>query len=186
MDSNNPVGGYSDIYSLDGTSWNPISSAGIYANWMIGLCIENPESASLPVAGYDVNIDGAKKNSEMLTANSFAYDFGNADVTDHTISVDVYYSLKPESVKGGVNRFVIGATGISSNTIAKIEIRKGENEITVSGSNVTSVELVSADGSTVASAKGNTLSIDGIAEGVYVVKAVCGGKTVARKIAIAK
>ena len=186
VDNNSPVGGYSDIYSLDGTSWNPISSTAIYANWMIGLSIENPESTTLPVAGYDVNIDGAKKNSEMLTTNSFAYDFSKSDATDHTISVDVYYSLKPESVKGGVNRFVIGTTGISSNTIAKIEIRQGQNEITVSGDNVTSVELVSADGATVASAKGNTLSIDDIAEGVYVVKAVSGGKTVARKIAIAK
>ena len=42
LDKNMPVQDYSDIYSLDGESWNSVTSASIYGNWMIGMNIENP------------------------------------------------------------------------------------------------------------------------------------------------
>ncbi len=184
VDNNSPVSGYSDIYSLDGETWNPISSAAVFANWMIGLNIENPDAKALPVSGYDAYIDGAKKNAEKLTTTSFAYDLGNTNRTDHTIRVDVYYDVMPTSVKGNVNRFTINATGISENTVDRITMRQGDNEITVSGNNVTSIEIASADGKSIAKAKGNTVSINGIATGVYVVKAVVDGKNITRKIAI--
>lgn len=191
LDNNNPVGGYSDLYSIesgeDGTpSWNPLSSVAIWANWMMGLQIENPKTVDLPVAGYDVAIDGAKKNSEMLKTTSFSYDFGKADAKEHTIQVDVYYNLKPTSVSGGVTRFTIGTTGISENTIDRIEMHQGNNEITVSGNNVTSVTVLSTDGATVAKANGNTVSISNLTSGVYVVKAVVNGENVTKKIMIEK
>lgn len=187
VDSNSPVGNYSDLYSIDnGESWNPLSTAGVWANWLIGLNIENKNSVALPVAGYDVAIDGVKKNSEMLKQPSFSYDFGKADTQEHTIQVDVYYTVKPTSVSGGVTRFTIGTTGIGKNTIDRIEMRQGNNEITVSGNNVTSVTVLSADGATVAKANGNTVSIDNINSGVYVVKAVVDGENVTRKIMIEK
>lgn len=187
IDDNNPVGGYSDIYSLtNGESWNPVSDSGIYGNWLIGLNIENPNATALPVAGYDVKIDGQKINSEMLTANSIYYNFEKEDAKEHTINVDVYYTVKPTSVSGGTTRFYIGATSISDNTIDRIEVRQGNNEITVSGNGVTSVELFSAAGASVASAKGNTISISGLSAGVYVVKAVVNGETITRKVMIAE
>ena len=186
VDDNNPVGGYSDIYSLDGESWNPISSSGIYGNWLIGLVLENPNASELPVAGYDVNIDGVKKNSSMLTTTSFNYDLGTNDSKEHTISVDVYYTVSPQSVKGGETRFYIGTTGIGDNCIGRIEVRQGSNSLTVSGDNVSSVQLVSTSGATVASADGNTVSLDGVDSGVYVVKAVVAGNTVTRKIMVVK
>lgn len=65
-------------------------------------------------------------------------------------------------------------------------MRQGNNEITVNGDGVTSVDLVSAAGATIASAKGNTVSLDGVSAGVYVVKAVVNGETVTRKIQIEK
>ena len=187
VDSNNPVGSYSDLYSIDnGESWNPLSSAGVWANWMIGLNIENKKSVALPVAGYDVSIDGVKKNAEMITSQSFSYDFGKTDTNEHTIQVDVYYTVKPTSVSGGVTRFNIGTTGIGENTIDRIEMRQGNNEITVTGNNVTSVTIMSTDGATVAKANGNTVSINNVDRGVYVVKAVVNNETVTRKIMIEK
>ena len=186
VDNGPAVSGYSDIYSIDGETWNPISSSAVFANWMIGLNLENSKALNLPVSGYDVTIDGVKKNTEMITTNSYAYDFGTEDAAEHTIQVDVYYTVNPTSVKGGITRFYIGAAGIDENTIERIEVRQGNNEISISGDNVSSIEIVSANGAKVASAQGNTVSINGINAGVYVVKAVVNGKTITRKIMIAK
>lgn len=186
IDKNDPVTGYSDLYSLDGSSWNPLSSTGAFANWMIGLRLDDTNGNAVPVEGYDVTIDGDKKNTAKLTGTSFTYDFGKSDASVHTIYVDTYYSVSPTSIEGGLTRFYLDGTGISDNVVSRIEVRKGDNEITVKGDNVTSVELVSAAGATVASAKGNTVSLNGIAAGVYVVKAKAGNDTVTRKIMIEK
>ena len=186
VDSSDPLEGYSDIYSLDGKSWSSISSTGVMANWMIGLVLENPKPGTLPIEGYDVFIDNAKKNAAKLTERTYTHDFGTDDKQQHTIRVDVYYTVKSTSVKGGVTNFLIAVAGIDENTIGLIEMRQGENELTVTDEGVTSVELVSAAGAVVAKAEGNTVSLNGLTAGVYVVKAVVAGETVTRKIMITK
>lgn len=186
VDSRDPLEGYSDINSLDGESWSSISSTGVMANWMIGLVLENPKPGTLPIEGYDVFIDNAKKNAAKLTERTYTHDFGTDDKQQHTISVDVYYTVKSTSVKGGVTNFLIAVAGIDENTIGLIEMRQGENELTVTDEGVTSVELVSAAGAVVAKAEGNTVSLNGLTAGVYVVKAVVAGETVTRKIMITK
>lgn len=80
----------------------------------------------------------------------------------------------------------IAVAGIDENTVGLIEMRQGENELTVTDEGVTSVELVSAAGAVVAKAEGNTVSLNGLTAGVYVVKAVVAGETVTRKIMITK
>ena len=186
VDSSDPLEGYSDIYSLDGESWSSISSTGVMANWMIGLVLENPKPGTLPIEGYDVFIDNAKKNAAKLTERTYTHDFGTDDKQQHTIRVDVYYTVKSTSVKGGVTNFLIAVAGIDENTIGRIEMRQGENELTVTDEGVTSVELVSAAGAVVAKAAGNTVSLNGLTAGVCVVKAVVAGETVTRKIMITK
>ena len=186
VDSSDPLEGYSDINSLDGESWSSISSTGVMANWMIGLVLENPKPGTLPIEGYDVFIDNAKKNAAKLTERTYTHDFGTDDKQQHTIRVDVYYTVKSTSVKGGVTNFLIAVAGIDENTIGLIEMRQGENELTVTDEGVTSVELVSAAGAVVAKAEGNIVSLNGLTAGVYVVKAVVAGETVTRKIMITK
>lgn len=186
VNSSDPLEGYSDINSLDGESWSSISSTGVMANWMIGLVLENPKPGTLPIEGYDVFIDNAKKNAAKLTERTYTHDFGTDDKQQHTISVDVYYTVKSTSVKGGVTNFLIAVAGIDENTIGLIEMRQGENELTVTDEGVTSVELVSAAGAVVAKAEGNIVSLNGLTAGVCVVKAVVAGETVTRKIMITK
>ncbi len=186
VDSSDPLEGYSDIYSLDGESWSSISSTGVMANWMISLVLENPKPGTLPIEGYDVFIDNAKKNTVKLTERTYTHDFGTDDKQQHTIRVDVYYTVKSTSVKGGVTNFLIAVAGIDENTIGLIEMRQGENELTVTDEGVTSVELVSAAGAVVAKAEGNIVSLNGLTAGVCVVKAVVAGETVTRKIMITK
>lgn len=186
VDSSDPLEGYSDINSLDGESWSSIPSTGVMANWMIGLVLENPKPGTLPIEGYDVFLDNAKKNAAKLTERTYTHDFGTDDKQQHTIRVDVYYTVKSTSVKGGVTNFLIAVAGIDENTIGRIEMRQGENELTVTDEGVTSVELVSAAGAVVAKAEGNIVSLNGLTAGVCVVKAVVAGETVTRKIMITK
>ena len=56
----------------------------------------------------------------------------------------------------------------------------------MTGENVESVELVSAAGAVVAKAKGDTVSLNGVPAGMYVVKAVVAGETVTRKVMLTK
>lgn len=49
------------------------------ANWMIGLVLENPKPGTLPIEGYDVFIDNAKKNAAKLTERTYTHDFGTDD-----------------------------------------------------------------------------------------------------------
>ena len=187
-DMNKGYSGRSDLYSLNnGSSWITILSQSYESNnWMMGLNLESPEGIELPVDGYDVKIDGEKKNAEKITENSYSYDFGAEDTKEHTIQVDVYYTVKPTCVEGSVNRFYLGVSGIDENLIGKINISMGDNEIAVGGDNVKSVDVISAAGATVASAKGNTVSVNGLPTGIYIVKAVVDGKTITRKVQIEK
>lgn len=180
--------GVSDLYSLNGTTWLTTRSNSYTSySWLMAINLDNPNSdVALPVSGYDVKIDGEKKNSDKITECSYAYDFGAEDAKEHTVQVDVYYTVKPESVSGGVTRFYIGAAGISENVIGKLSVTKGDNEITVTGNNVKSVDIISVGGATVASAKGDTVSINGLSSGAYIVKAVVDGKVVSKKIMIEK
>ena len=70
VDSSDPLEGYSDIYSLDGESWSSISSTGV---------MENPKPGTLPIEGYDVFIDNAKKNAAKLTERTYTHDFSTDD-----------------------------------------------------------------------------------------------------------
>ena len=186
VDNNAAVSGYSDIYSLDGTSWNPISSSAVFGNWMIGLNIESSTLTPLPVDGYDVLIDGVKKNTSLVEETAYTHDFGTDDKQQHTIRVDVHYAAKAEAVQGSVTKFLIAVSGINDNVVSDITLRQGSNLLTVEGEGVTSVSLVSVSGATIAVAEGNTVSLDCVAEGVYVVKAVVAGETMTRKVVVKK
>lgn len=178
---------YSDLYSTDeGQNWASLSDTGLNGNWMMGFDIVQSDAKTLNVDGYDVVIDGAKKNTDKVKATNFVYDFGTEDAKQHSIRVDVYYPAKAESVEGGVTYFRIGTTGIDNVGVATINIRKGENLLKVDGEGVKSIEAYSANGMKVAEADGNVMNLAGFANGVYVIKVNTVNGTVNRKINIVK
>ena len=179
--------GYSDACRLsDSGSWTSISESLVYGNWMMGMGIVNPDGDSMAATGYDVNIDNVKRNNEPLTTTSFDYTFASADSRSHAITVDAYYPVKAESVKGGITRFMMGTAGIEENVIQTVSIQKGDNELFVKGDNVNGVEIYSAAGAKVASDEGNTVSLNSMTADSYIVKANVAGKTITRKIMIKK
>ena len=184
VDTTMPYTFYSDLYSLDGQSWDSIASAAIYGNWMMGLNLESTEESKLPIIGYDVNIDGVTINDETLTATNTSFTFPSVDTEKHSISVDTNY---PAGVvkRGAANYFYLSGSGVE-NVVSNITLLQGANMLTVTGGNVTRIRVFSVAGSIVRNAEGNTVAIDGLAQGVYVVKATVDGKSVIRKIRISK
>ena len=179
--------GYSDLVRLGGDeNYTSFQESMVYGNWMMALGLVNPNANNVEATAYDVNIDGEKKNAEPLAATAFDYSFGTKDNRAHTVTVDAYYPVAPTAVEGEINVFYIGVDGISENVIQTISIQKGDNVINVTGDNVKSVDIYSASGAEVAGANGNSVSINGLSAGVYVVKANVGGKTISRKIMIEK
>ena len=63
---------------------------------MIGMVISASEGGKLPIEGYNVRIDGVKKNDALLTDTQFTYDFGVKDNDTHRINVDVTYTVVGE------------------------------------------------------------------------------------------
>ncbi|MGN0231736.1 MAG: T9SS type A sorting domain-containing protein, partial [Muribaculaceae bacterium] len=184
VDTTFPYTFYSDLYSLDGQSWDSIASTAIYGNWMIGLDVESTEESKLPIVGYDVNIDGVSINDETLTATNTTFTFPAVDTQKHTISVDTNY---PAGVvkRGAANYFYLSGSGVE-NVVANITLLQGANMLTVSGGEVSSLRLFSVAGALVRAAEGNTVALDGLAQGVYVVRATVDGERVIRKIRISK
>lgn len=179
---------YSDAYSLDGSSWASLSDTGLHGNWMLGWVMADKNGEPLTVSGYDVNIDGVKKNQAMLTDTKFSYDFGTEAAGTHSISVDTYYPSATESVKGTVTYFTIKGdpSGISDNTVETLRLRLGENYLRIEGDGVQTVTAYSLSGAKAASAQGNTLNITSLVPGVYVIKAKSADGELVRKIEIRK
>jgi len=188
IDNTVPSTFFSDLYSLNsGESWSSFSlETGLSGNWMLGWTMASQDSKPLAVDGYDVNIDGVKRNSSVLTAPKFDWTFATDDGKQHSISVDVYYPAKSVSVKGDRTYFYIATAGISENVVSEINVRYGENYIKAEGEGVKSVAVYAADGAELASAQGNTLNVSGLGAGVYIVKVNVSGKSVVRKIKITK
>ena len=187
VDNEAPFTGYSDLYSLDGETYASFAETGIVHNLMLGMTIEDSKGYELPVKGYDVNIDGEKKNAQMITGTSFQYSFSEKDDKQHTVSVDVYYEPVAQSVKGENLYFYIGSsTDIEENVIADITVRQENSFITVTGDNVENVTIISADGTVAAQAKGNSVSLNGVPAGAYILKAKAAGKDMVRKITVTR
>lgn len=177
----------SDLYTVDedGESWSSITDAGVSGNWMMGFTIEAPKEEAVTVSGYDVMVDGRKRNTEMLTGTQFDYDFGKEDQWEHTISVNTYYPNLAQSVSGEKHYFYIGSTGIADATNGSVlNLYHNNNILKVEGDHVESVDIYTADGKVALSANEGTVSLDHLTAGVYVVKAKVDGKRVVRKIDI--
>lgn len=187
IDNTAPFVNYSDLASTDEEeNWQSFSALGKKGNWMISMTMQDPNAQDAEVDGYDVRIDGVKMNDSRLTEPAFSHEFDAKDGQTHTINVDVYYPAKSESVPGGPVTFYIGVSAIDGASVAVLKMHGDNNRLCVEGDGVEQVTAYSMSGTTVASAKGNTIDISGLTSGVYIVKVKAAGKDVVRKIEIRK
>ena len=153
-----------------------------------GYAIKKARFYPLTDATYTVYV---YKNDELISETEVDdYTVGKWNEVELTMPIIIEngstYRLAIDCYDVTPKEPAIAVAGIDENTIGLIEMRQGENELTVTDEGVTSVELVSAAGAVVAKAEGNTVSLNGLTAGVYVVKAVVAGETVTRKIMITK
>lgn len=185
VDRNTAFDFYSNLYSLDGSSWGSITEAAINGSWMMGLTMVAPNPAPVNVSGYDVFVDGAKRNQTMLTEPKFAYDFGTDNGEQHSVRVDTWYPSATVSIEGDTKYFTFQLiTGIGGNTVEKLDLKFGANSIRIEGEGVESVSVYGMNGVKAASAAGNTLDISNLASGVYVVKVKAATGDMTRKIEV--
>lgn len=116
IDGESPFTDVSDLVTTDGESFQSLTNYGVYGNWMIDFVVESAETNPLPVAGYNVSIDGALKTPQPVSEPSFEYDFGEVRDERHTVNVDVVYEGVSETAKGTSTTFYTGnkAAGIQS------------------------------------------------------------------------
>lgn len=153
-----------------------------------GYAIKKARFYPLTDATYTVYV---YKNDELISETEVDdYTVGKWNEVELTMPIIIEngstYRLAIDCYDVTPKEPAIAVAGIDENTIGLIEMRQGENELTVTDEGVTSVELVSAAGAVVAKAEGNTVSLNGLTAGVCVVKAVVAGETVTRKIMITK
>ena len=175
----------SDLYSFDGESWNSYSDVALHGNWMMGMNLVAADGTPMAIDGYDVTIDGEKKNAALLTETSYDYDFGVEDALRHSIVVGVHYTGKSGSVDTDVTYFYIGtAAGIDRNVVKDITLAKGDNFLTVQGDGVEAVAIYSASGMSERAVKGNTVDLGGLPTGIHIVRYKVGGKYYSTKVDI--
>ena len=178
---------YSDLYSLDGSTWSSIGTdASIFGNWMMTMNLEDAAPAPLAVKGYDVEIDQEKRNEALLTKEEFDFNFPAADKELHSASVSVHYADAEKPVKGGLCEFYLQAAGIQAATAddAELHLSPGENFLNVPEAE--RLEIIAADGSRIAAADGCRLQIPHLQPGVYILTATVRGKKAERKVSITR
>lgn len=171
LDNRLPIAFTSDLISLDGMSWSSVMvESGLSGNWMIGMNIIDPEAQLLPVDGYDVRIDNTKVASKIADT-SLSYDLAEKANGEHSLRVNTYYTGRATAVNGALLNFVINASGIGQLKAESYRLTRDVKTLTVEGAAVSKLLVYATDGTLMAHAEGNKVSIEGLAAGVYMVKA---------------
>ena len=113
IDNESPFTNIADLVATDGESFNNLSYWGIYGNLMMGLVTEATEATPLPIAGYNVYVDGKIKNSTPVTDTTYEYDM-TGETGIHRVKVDVVFDGTTKKATGSTNAFEMGTTGIES------------------------------------------------------------------------
>lgn len=189
LDSQVGFDGISDLYSTDeGENFSSAhSEASANGNWMIGMVITSPETSSLPVKGYNVEIDGTKMNTELLTETRYEQIF-ESDVPDetHRMNVNVVYEVVGEK-RGNAVFFTINSTGIDKNLIPSVSVypNPATSYVKVDG-NVESIVAYTIGGTEVARSNENTLNVSNLQTGLYILKISIDGQEISAKVNIAR
>lgn len=189
VDDSKGVEGYSCLINVttQAEQWQEVSATtGSSCNWMMGIVVADPEPRALPIKGYDVLLDGNKLNETLVTETSYSLptaQLGAAEGTKHKIAVDTWYEPATAAVPGTPVEFVIGQTGIDATFVADMTV--GNDGAILRVTNAVEIALYDISGLEVASAAEESIRIDSLASGIYIVKAHdAAGKELVTKINI--
>lgn len=186
IDDKAPYSYVSDLYSLDGKSWSSIEEASLHGNWMMGWNVVSSETSPMPITGYDVTIDGNKKNSALIADTYYTYDFGAEDSEQHTAIISTHYAVTDHVVASKAHWFYIGeaGAGIDGAQNSKVSLNRNADMLVLTGADIQTMSLYSATGALKTTVKGNSLSTANLANGVYMLKYTVNGKTSVVKVVV--
>lgn len=189
LDSYVPFDGESNLYSTNqGESFLSVyNEASANGNWMIGMVITSPEATSLPIKGYNVEIDGVKKNNDLLTETKYEQTFESEKLDDtHKINVNVVYDVVGEK-KGSAVFFTINPTSIDNKLIPLISVypNPATSYVKVDG-NVESIVAYNTNGTEIARSNENALDVSNFQPGLYILKIIVEGKVISAKVNITR
>lgn len=182
VDDGRGVDGYSCLInvSYEEEQWQEVSaSIGKSCNWMIGLLVADAVPAALPVKGYDVRLDGAKLNDALIEETEYVYPLvsvGGDSTTTHKMYVDTWYEPAAVAVPGQPVTFTLKSAGVEDTFVADLNITNDGAILKVS--DALNVALYDMNGVRVVAAESDSVRIDGLAAGIYVVKATTAGDKV--------
>lgn len=113
IDNQSPFTNIADLVTTDGESFNTLSYWGIYGNLMMGLVTEATEATDLPIAGYNVYVDGKLMNTSPIAETTYECDMTGAS-GKHNVKVDVVFDGTTKKASGTTNAFQMGAVGIDN------------------------------------------------------------------------
>lgn len=111
--TNGSADGYSNMLNV-GTDWmtlNDVLQIDEHPNWLMGMVIRQKNARQMPLQGYNVVVDGERKNAQLLTDCTFST--ANLTTGLHSATVDVVYDAK-RTVKSEPVSFQFTATGIET------------------------------------------------------------------------
>lgn len=112
--------GFSNLidYGYGPTTLSDLVQNGQYPNWIMGFVVREKNAKPMPLAGYNVRIDGKKANTSLLTTTSFTTS-ALADGT-HRAAVDAVYDAQ-HTVNGQNVSFSVpdDAEGIGTITVSQ-------------------------------------------------------------------
>ena len=185
LDARLPYVEESDLYSLnEGVTYSSVSQASAFGNWMMGLVLVNPVEKAIPVEGYNVRVNKAQVNTELLTEPTMECQFPEGDAT-YKLNVDVCYTAD-RIVEGNTIFFEVGPKSIGEQTVAMLHIEQQQSFLRVSGVEVSEVSLVNISGQTVARSNDSQLHIGNLAAGTYVLRIVTAQGVQSQKVQIVK
>ncbi len=114
VDGESPYTNVSDLVSTNGVNFSSLTEAAVYGNWMIALITEAEEESALPIAGYNVYVDGKQNNASLIPETS--YEIEGLNDGDHVVSVEVAFDGTSKTAKGANNWFTLkeGFVGINN------------------------------------------------------------------------
>ncbi len=176
VDDTKGVDGYSCLINVsadDPNQWQEVSAQiGSSCNWMMSMIVADPVEKELPVKGYDVTLDGQKLNETLLTETSYTHPIANLTVKPgkkYKVAVDTWYEPATVAVPGSPVEVILSGVGVDETFVADMTV--GNDGAILRVTNAVEVALYDMSGLEVAKAAGESVRIDNLTAGIYVVKA---------------
>lgn len=161
----------SDLYSWDYSSFSSAFSDGsVKGSWMIGMVVVNDSEEPMPVAGYNVYIDGEQANTALIEANTYKHEGSYTEGKTHRMKVNAVYNITGGTleVDGAMQFFTISASGVEGIEVDRVRIypNPATSYITVEGASEKLV-LIDMNGRAVAETTDSVLDVTSLPVGNY-------------------